>query len=138
MKFNGTIFSKPQQDQLKENIGKELEKALSGTEYTLDLSTESDRKTLIELSQLYTKGKTVVIYGLGDQVYYTPQYISSTYARFGTTPIIEVDGSITGVTFKSIICKPDSATNVKVTHKINGSQTQNITNMKRVRAYIKE
>lgn len=26
MKFNGTIFSKPQQDQLKENIGKELEK----------------------------------------------------------------------------------------------------------------
>lgn len=27
MKFNGTIFSKPQQDQLKENIGNELEKA---------------------------------------------------------------------------------------------------------------
>lgn len=26
MKFNGTIFSKPQQDQLKENIGNELEK----------------------------------------------------------------------------------------------------------------
>ena len=26
MKFNGAIFSKPQQDQLKENIGNELEK----------------------------------------------------------------------------------------------------------------
>lgn len=137
MKFNGAIFSKPQQDQLKENIGNELEKALSGTEYTLDLSTESDRQTLIELSQLVTKGKTIIVYDLSYGEYYTPQYISSAYARFGTTPAINVDGSITGVTFKSIRCKPNSATNETVTLSINGTQTQNMANMKRVRVYIK-
>ena len=35
MKINGTIFSKPQQDQLKRGIGAELDKiaAMAGTKY---------------------------------------------------------------------------------------------------------
>ena len=38
MKFNGTIFSKPQQDQLKENIGNELEKVSAKVEETAEKS----------------------------------------------------------------------------------------------------
>lgn len=38
MKFNGTIFSKPQQDQLKENIGNELEKVSAKVDETAEKS----------------------------------------------------------------------------------------------------
>lgn len=50
MKFNGTIFSKPQQDQLKENIGNELEKVSAKVDevdarmlnYTGDWATDNE------------------------------------------------------------------------------------------------
>lgn len=65
MKFNGTIFSKPQQDQLKENIGNELEKAIEKTskyiphEYTIanKLYNEFINKcTSIEYIEVYING----------------------------------------------------------------------------------
>ena len=61
MKFNGAIFSKPQQDQLKENIGNELEKIIEYKKYTLNLSTSEGRNSLISLSQVAKQGKRVVI-----------------------------------------------------------------------------
>lgn len=66
MKFNGTIFSKPQQDQLKEKIGGELEKVTAKVDevdarmlnYTGDWATdneyhEKDIVTWEEDGQLY-------------------------------------------------------------------------------------
>lgn len=66
MKFNGTIFSKPQQDQLKENIGNELEKVSAKVDevdarmlnYTGDWTTgneyhENDLVTWADDGQLY-------------------------------------------------------------------------------------
>ena len=66
MKFNGTIFSKPQQDQLKENIGNELEKVnarmlnykgdwVDGDEYhENDVVTWADDGHLYEVIKAHT------------------------------------------------------------------------------------
>ena len=138
MKFNGAIFSKPQQDQLKENIIKEIEKASGGKyeEHSLDLSTEIGRQTLIELTQRGKLGKTIVLYRGADGVYYTPQLIFQTNVRYGTTPIIEVDGGVTGYKFKSITCNANEAKLYEVIHKLSGTDTSNTTDMKNVRLYV--
>ena len=57
MKFNGTIFSKPQQDQLKENIGNELEKVSAKIdevdartklkEHSFDIGVQSGRNQFV-------------------------------------------------------------------------------------------
>lgn len=78
MKFNGTIFSKPQQDQLKENIGNELEKVSAkvnevgarmlnykgdwktGNEYhENDLVTWADNGQLYEVIKAHTSSSTL-------------------------------------------------------------------------------
>ena len=78
MKFNGTIFSKPQQDQLKENIGNELEKVsakvdevdarmlyykgdwISGNEYhENDLVTWTDDGQLYEVIKAHTSSASI-------------------------------------------------------------------------------
>ena len=70
MKFNGSIFSKPQQDQLKENIGNELEKVsahmlsykgdwVSGDEYhENDIVTAVDGQ-LYEVIKAHTSSDTL-------------------------------------------------------------------------------
>ena len=78
MKFNGAIFSKPQQDQLKENIGNELEKVsakvdevdarmlnykgdwVSGDEYhEKDIVTWADNGQLYEVIKSHTSSATI-------------------------------------------------------------------------------
>lgn len=78
MKFNGTIFSKPQQDQLKENIGNELEKVsakvdevdarmlnykgdwVEGNEYhENDIVTFTDNGQLYEIIKAHTSSATL-------------------------------------------------------------------------------
>lgn len=89
MKFNGTIFSKPQQDQLKENIGNELEKALAATKYKkyeLDLSTSENRNTLISLSQIANQGKRVII--IHENLIYSVNAVSQYSVRFERTKVV--------------------------------------------------
>lgn len=71
MKFNGTIFSKPQQDQLKENIGIELEKIdarmlnykgdwVTGDEYhENDVVTWANDGHLYEVIKAHTSSSTL-------------------------------------------------------------------------------
>lgn len=71
MKFNGTIFSKPQQDQLKENIGSELEKIdarmlnykgdwVDGDEYhENDVVTWADDGHLYEVIKAHTSSANI-------------------------------------------------------------------------------
>ena len=137
MKFNGTIFSKPQQDQLKENIIKEIEKASGGKyeQYSLDLSTEIGRQTLIELTQRAKNGKSLILYRAADGVYYTPQYILPTFVRYGTTPIIVIDNGIKGLKFKSITCDENEAKSYFVERSINGTVTPKTENVTKVTVY---
>lgn len=137
MKFNGTIFSKPQQDQLKENIIDAIEKSSGGKyeKHSLDLSTEIGRQTLIELTQRAKNGKSVILYRAADGVYYTPQYITSSFVRYGTTPIIVIDNGIKGVKFKSINCNENEAKGYSVERSINGTVTPNTDNVTEVTVY---
>ena len=71
MKFNGSIFSKPQQDQLKENIGNELEKVsanmlnykgnwIDGDEYhENDVVTWDNDGHLYEVIKAHTSSDTI-------------------------------------------------------------------------------
>lgn len=71
MKFNGTIFSKPQQDQLKENIGNELEKIdarmlnykgdwVDGDEYHVnDIVTWNNDGHLYEVIKAHTSSTSI-------------------------------------------------------------------------------
>ena len=78
MKFNGTIFSKPQQGQLKENIGNELEKVSAkvdevdarmlnykgdwvggGEYYENDIVTWTDNGQLYEVIKAHTSSDTL-------------------------------------------------------------------------------
>ena len=71
MKFNGAIFSKPQQDQLKENIGNELEKVsarmlnykgdwVTGDEYhENDVVTWANDGHLYEVIKAHTSSNTL-------------------------------------------------------------------------------
>lgn len=65
MKFNGTIFSKPQQDQLKENIGNELEKVSAKVEETAEKSLrylgEWNKSTTYHKNDVVTKEAGIFI-----------------------------------------------------------------------------
>ena len=131
MKFNGTIFSKPQQDQLKENIGKELEKATATKTYSLNLSTEEGRKDLIELSQVANQGKKVSLKRPGDTVIYTAEIVTANYVTFGGYPILNpVNNSITSYDLISIKCNTSSAKRISVRVPVSGgTNTQNSTDI---------
>lgn len=124
MKFNGTIFSKPQQDQLKENIGNELEKITATKSYTLNLDTDEGRKDLIELSQVANQGKKVSLKRPGDNVIYTAEIVTASYATFGGYPILNPTGnSITSYDLIAIKCDTNSAKRISVRIPVSGGTT---------------
>lgn len=63
MKFNGTIFSKPQQDQLKEVIGKELEAMAESKsiEFSFANTLSLTAPALNAVKNALTKGKSAIL-----------------------------------------------------------------------------
>lgn len=130
MKFNGAIFSKPQQDQLKENIGNEL----ATKSYSLNLNTDEGRKKLIELSQVANQGKKVSLKKSGDNVIYTVNTTATNYVTFGCYPILNpVSDSITSYDLIEIKCDTSSAKLTYVRISLTGGKpTQNSSNISNV------
>lgn len=81
MKINGTIFSKPQQDQLKRGIGAELEKviAMTKSKYIKHSYTTFNDNTLSEIKNILQKAKNGKnIYAIVNNLYYQCGYLGDT------------------------------------------------------------
>lgn len=104
MKTNGTIFSKPQQDQLKRGIGAELEKviAMTKSKYIKHSYTTFNDNTLNEIKNILQKAKNGKnIYAIADDIHYQCGYlgniptISAVSAALGTSN--NVNGAIISI-----------------------------------------
>lgn len=140
MKFNGTIFSKPQQDQLKENIDKELEKALGGmkyNEYVLDLSTSDDRNTLISLSQVAKQGKRVVLIDEDQNIYSISKVTDAVYFVCPTISFTNSYG-VSASTIYSMVVKPDIAKIGYLIINNNGSASSGSYNAQTVTLFVEK
>lgn len=140
MKFNGTIFSKPQQDQLKENIGKELEKALAGTkyeEYVLDLTTSDGRNSLISLSQVAKQGKRVVLLDYEQNMYSISKVTDAVYFVCPTISFT-ASYSVSACTIYSIVVKADNAKRGYLIINNDGSASSGSGSAKTVTLFVEK
>lgn len=113
MKFNGTIFSKPQQDQLKENIGNELEKLTAKvdeiearmpnyTSKTYSMTDPTQREQLINdvKNAILNHKRALTLYTYQNGKYlFTWDYYSS------ANPETVYGGCIAGALKACIVCK---------------------------------
>lgn len=131
MKINGTIFSKPQQDQLK---------AITGTKYTqynLDLSTQSGRDTLIKLCQASNQGKYITLRRPNSGDIYTLFFVAEGVAQFSRTSLI-ASGDIDALSIYTIICKSASAKIYSTYTPINGTTEKNTNTLSNVILFIED
>lgn len=132
MKINGTIFSKPQQDQLKRAIG-----AIGAgyTQYSLDLSTQSGRDRLISLCQAANQGKNIKLKKEGNGEIYPLTFVAENAANFVSTTL-NVSNDIDAQTIIAIKCKTSSANQYMVRTPINGTAEKNTLTVSNVTLFI--
>lgn len=111
MKFNGTIFSKPQQDQLKENIGNELEKVSAKAEETAEKSLRYlgvwNNSTTYHKNDIVTKDTGIYI-ALRDSIGGDPKFDTN---KWRPAPSLLPQGvtysstSTTGTAYRTVLQK---------------------------------
>lgn len=122
MKFNGTIFSKPQQDQLKEVIGKDLEATVEKVNETaknsLRYAGNWDRSTTYHKNDVVTKEIGIFI-ALNDNTNNDPSFNTENWKPAPSLipqSIGYTSGSTTGTAYRGVL------------NKINEIVTNNSTN----------
>lgn len=108
MKINGTIFSKPQQDQLKRGIGEELNKvvAMTKSKYIKHSYTTINDNTLSEIKNILQKAKNGKnIYAIVNNLYYQCGYLGDTPSIAGVSASIGGSGNVTGAVISIIRIK---------------------------------
>ena len=129
MKINGTIFSKPQQDQLKRAIGAEY------TQYSLDLSTQSGRDRLISLCQAANQGKKITLKKVNSGDIYPLIFVTENTVTFGLTTLI-VSSDIDAQSTIIIKCKASSANQYLLRTPVNGTPEKNTFTVSNVILFI--
>lgn len=129
MKINGTIFSKPQQDQLKRAIGAEY------TQYSLDLSTQSGRDRLINLCQVANQGKKITLKKVNSGDIYPIIFVTESAVNFGVTTL-NVSGDIDAQSTITIKCKASSANQYLLRIPVNGTPEKNTFTVSNVILFI--
>lgn len=102
MKFNGVIFSKPQQDQLKAKL------AMKYIKHTFNAPYSASLETIYNLLRKVQSGKRV--YAVGDDKYYEVSQLTDNEVVLGTNCILKQKSGATISVLWTLSVKANSIT----------------------------